>query len=486
MEKASALCADHIFRFKQAHKALINLPVTIFAGKGNNGGDGILTGSYLSSKYNEQVTIYSMQNPGDMSDEIRRHFFALPPNVKTIFIGKNIPQIDLTQPALIVDALLGIGFKGELRGLTKELITLINSSSNPVISIDVPSGIDIDSGNGKEAVWADLTLTIGAEKRGLYISDGRIHSGRVEFLDIGFDLAQIPDKEVEFEVISNATEKLFVRRKEEFYKNKNGRMLIIGGSAIYPGAAVLAILGANAAGCGLLTAAIKKRPFAPIPANVIVRDFSENGGECFNHADHADLEALAEKQDCIIFGMGASAGNDTKDVMNMLLEKDCRLLFDADALNTLAMFPDIWQNKKHNNIVITPHHQEAVRLSQAFNITDFEKMPRLMQARSLAEKLQCTVLLKGEKSIIATPGNKPLVNPAGSYALAKGGSGDILSGVIGALLAREKELSCHKLAAYGAYLHAAGADYAAQSRTVFDINELPQAIKNFIDSQTLF
>lgn len=486
MEKASELCAWHIHSFKQAHDALRGLPTVIFAGKGNNGGDGILTGGYLSSKYHEQITIYSLQTPAEMSDEIRRHFFALPKDVKVVFINDKNLQIDLHTPSLIIDAILGIGFKGELRGTAKKLINLINSSNNPVVSIDVPSGIETDSGDGQEAVFADLTLTIGAQKRGLYVSDGRIHSGRVEFLDIGFDIAQIPDSEVEFEVISDVMPKLFPRRREEFYKTRNGKLLVIGGSESYPGAVVLSTLGANGAGCGLLSAAIKKRPYSSFLPSVIVRDFSSSGGNCFNQSDIPELKKLAMMQDCVVFGMGVTVGSEIAGVLKMLLQNCDRLLLDADALNTLALFPELWQFKKHKNIVLTPHHQEAVRLAAAFKIAGFEAMERPQQAAVLAEKLQCTVVLKGEKTLIASVDLPMFVNPVGSCALAKGGSGDILSGIIGALLAREKNMSCHELAACGVWLHAAAADFAAQSRTAFDINDLPQALKKYIDSITLF
>lgn len=486
MEKASKLCADAVFAFKKAHKALKNYGIIVLAGRGNNGGDGILAGSYLSSVYGENVTIYSLCKISEMSDEVRRHFLSLPSNVSVKFIGDTLPVFSPDRPAIILDALLGIGFKGELRSPVKELIKSVNSSNFPVISIDVPSGIDCDSGVGKEAIFADMTVTVGAEKRGLYTADGRLHSGIVKFADIGFNLNAIPDNEVEFEVIpSNIIQQIFRRPREEFYKTRNGRVLIIGGSALYPGAMALSVLGADCVGCGLLTAAIKSRPFSPLPPTVIVRDLSENG-KCFNAADCRILRDMAAKNDCIVFGMGTTANSNIRDVLELLLSLPQTLVLDADALNTIAMFPELWQKKTHSNIIITPHHQEAVRLAHAFDIKGFETMERHEQASILSKTLQCITVLKGAKTLIASPDNRIWVNPCGSYALAKGGSGDVLSGIIGALSAKKCGISLFEAAAAGVFLHAAGADFTAESNSVFDIAELPAAVRKYINSLTIF
>ena len=487
MEKASLRCAEEIHLFKKQHKSLSDLEIVIFAGRGNNGGDGILCGGYLHTLFGEKVTVYSMQHPKDMNDEIRRHFFSLPDAVSVKFTGNDGQMTEVLPPCLIVDAVLGIGFKGELRGGAEKVVDFINSVNFPVISIDVPSGIECDSGNGVNAVFADMTLTIGAEKKGLYINDGRIHSGIVKFIDIGFDLQQIKDKEAELEVIhEDLFYKFFTRPTEEFYKYKNGSLLIIGGSKNYPGAVVLSILGANAAGCGLLSAAIKAEPFGAIPPSVIVRDFSENNAKCFNKSDIEEITKISNRQNAIVFGMGITADPELKDVLNAILQMPQTLILDADALNVLAMFPEIWHNRKHNKIILTPHKQEAVRLAQAFGISGFNDMTRLQQAEILAETLQCTIVLKGDKTLISTPDCRTMVNQCGTYALAKGGSGDILSGIIGALAARNRNFSLQQIAALGVFIHAAAADSAAQSRSAFDINTLPDAVKQFIDSKTIF
>ena len=487
MEKASLLCAEYIHAFKQSRDALKNLDIVIFAGKGNNGGDGILCGGCLNALYNEKVTIYSLQHPKDMSDEIRRHFFSLPSAVSVKFIANDGQMTDILKPCLIVDALLGIGFKGELRGSAEKIVNFINSVNLPVVSIDIPSGIECDSGIGKNAVFADMTITVGAEKKGLYLADGRIHSGTVKFADIGFDLTEIDENEVEFEVIpSDLPNKFFTRPQTEFYKQKNGRLLIAGGSKTYPGAAVLSILGANAAGCGLLTAAIKARPFCTLPPSVIARDFSADGAECFNENDITELVKIAGNQDAVVFGMGVTANADTGKVLQSLIQLPQTLILDADALNIIAMFPEIWQKKSHNNIIITPHSQEALRLAKAFKISGFETMPRYKQSEILAQTLNCTVVLKGDKTLISSPNCRTWVNQCGSYALAKGGSGDILSGIIGALSAKNKKYPPHYAAALGVFIHSASADFAAQSRSAFDINTLPDAVQQYINSITIF
>lgn len=486
MEKASKLCADAVFAFKKTHQAIKDYEIIVLAGRGNNGGDGILTGSYLSSVYGEKVTIYSLAKVNEMNDEVRRHFFSLPSNVSVKFINKSSDCFDLKKPVLIIDALLGIGFRGELRSPVRELIKSVNSSNFPVISIDIPSGIDCDSGIGKDAVFADMTITVGAEKRGLYLADGRLRSGIVKFADIGFDLRNIPPSEVEFEVIQeNIIHRIFRRPQEEFYKTKNGRLLIIGGSYSYPGAAALSILGADCAGCGLLTAAIKTPPYSPLPPTVIIRNLSDNG-KCFNADDCETLRELAQKNDCIVFGMGTTANSDIRNVLKMLLALPQNLILDADALNTISAYPAVWQKKTHSNIIITPHYQEAVRLAHAFEIKGFENMERHEQAAVLSKTMQCITVFKGAKTMIAAPNGRIMVNQCGSYALAKGGSGDVLSGIIGALAAKKDRISLFEAAAAGVFLHAAGADCAAESNSVFDIAELPAAVRKYINSKTIF
>lgn len=487
MEKASRRCAELIFAFQQKHKALAEYPFVVLAGRGNNGGDGILCAAYLNLFYSCKVSVYSLQSPAEMSPEIRCHFCNLPPDVKFRCVKKITDLPDLKSPCIIIDALLGIGFAGELRSLMKEIIEKVNNSGNPVVSIDIPSGIECDSGRGPDGVFADLTITVGAEKKGLYLSDGRIHSGKVQFADIGFDYSKFSAGESEFEIIhKEALKHIFNRKKFEPYKNNNGRLLIAGGSELYPGAVVLAINGANAAGCGLLTAVIKKRPFSFLPSNVIVRDFSMPGEKNFTAADGEKLKVLAMEQDCIVFGPGVTANSDIAEVLKILLALPGKMVLDADALNTIAMFPEIWKYKSHSNIVITPHPGEAKRLAQAFKIDNFEKLMRHEQVKFLAQKMQCTVVLKGDKTLTASPDGRIMVNPAGSYALSKGGSGDILSGVIGALLAGNSTVDITELAAAGVFLHSSGADHIAQSRSAFDINLLPQGIGSFIDSITIF
>lgn len=486
MEKASEICACEIFKFKKSHTALADAEIVIFAGRGNNGGDGILCGGYLDSLFGEKVTIYSLQHPQEMSAEIFRHFSMLKSSVSVKFI-KNDGQItDLPEHCIIVDALLGIGFHGELRDREKKIIDFINSVNSPVISIDVPSGIECDSGIGENAIFADMTITVGAEKKGLYLADGRIHSGVVKFADIGFDFTEISDAESTFDIIhEDLFDAYFTPPEEELYKNKNGRLLIAGGSKTYPGAIVLSVLGANSAGCGLLTAAIKARPFSAMPPSVIVRDFSNDNAECFNSNDVEMLLEIAAKQDAVVFGMGATANSDTCDVLKELLKLPQTLILDADALNITAMFPEIWQLKTHRNIIITPHVQESVRLADAFGISNFKKQSRIEQAANLAQTMQCTVVLKGSKTVIASPDFCPWINPCGSYALSKGGSGDILSGIIGALAAGNKKFSTHEIASLGVFIHAAAADFAAQSRKAFDINKLPDAVEKYISSKTI-
>ncbi len=487
MEKAAHACARYIHDFKQQHTALRELEIIILAGRGNNGGDGILAGGILHTLYHEKVTIFHLSPISGMSDEIRRHFLSLPSDLSVKFISNPSNFPDLKKPCLIVDSLLGIGFKGELKSPVKELIESVNFSENPVISIDIPSGINADTGIGNDAVFADMTISIGAQKRGLFCANGRIHAGTVKFADIGFDIASIPENECEFEAIDDALwKKCFSRPANELFKNRNGRLLIIGGSKLYPGAVVLAIEGANAAGCGLITAAIKERPYSPIPPNIIVRNFQHENSTCFNENDFYELKEIALQQNCIVAGMGMTANNDTSKFIGRLLSLQIPMVLDADALNAIASAPEIWQNKNTEKIIASPHPKEAERLASAFGIKNFTQLPRFSQAAVLSEKMQCTIILKGDKTFIASPDGALHVNPTGNYALAKGGSGDILSGIAGALFARNLQMSPHKIACSAVYLHGIAADHTVQSRSAFNISTLPDALRSFLNCNTVF
>jgi len=438
----------------------------IVCGGGNNGGDGfVVARKLLESGINVEVLLLS-----DKLSHDEEH-------MKNLYSGNIIYTYPDKKYNLIIDCIFGTGLKRDIEGAYAQIIEAINSSGAVVLSADIPSGINGD--NGKKigcAVEADETVTIGEYKNGLILLDGRDCSGKITRADIGITVKDSPNT---FLVEASDIKKLFPKRKSNSHKGTYGRAVIIGGSYAYSGAPMLSALAALNTGAGytyLCAPHILYSHYISRSPELILKDM---GGEKELLPITENLEELLSA-DSVAVGMGCGVGVNIYGVIKYFLENySGTLIIDADGINSLAKYgADILKGAKCK-VVLTPHIKEFSRLS-ALSVDEILSSP-IESARSFADKYGVTLVLKNNSTIISD-GKNSYVIACAPPSLARGGSGDVLAGIICALAAMGKGVI--ESAYGGSYLLGAAAleaekevgEYSVTPTLV--ISSIGKAIKN--------
>ena len=437
--------------------------VAIVCGTGNNGGDGFVAARVLDA---EGVGVRCLV-VGDIASATgaARHHLEMTRGrgvpVEPFEAGK------LRGADLIVDALFGTGFRDSVDGTAADAVRSINASTAAVLSVDIPSGLDGVRGvTGSVHVIADTTLALAAEKIGTFLSPPDV-VGIVDVADIGIEVqgssagvVQAADVSAwlpPFDVVS--------------HKRSRGALAILAGADEMTGAAALVVRGALRAGCGYVMLGCTQRV-----ATIVQESCPEAIVYVVSDDDHLGPSALDEfrpalaKATAIALGPGLGRGDDqTKLIGRVLMETQLPIVLDADGLNALQGSTDVLA-ERDERVVITPHPAELARLTGA--TVEAIQQDRLSAALAASKSFQCEVLLKGYRSIIATPGGIAHMNPTGGPQLATAGTGDVLTGIVGALLAADNE---HALQA-AAYLHGLAGDLAGDQGVVaWDVAEgLPE------------
>jgi hydroxyethylthiazole kinase-like uncharacterized protein yjeF len=416
----------------------------VFAGPGNNGGDGWAVARLLWTA-GWEVTVF---HPGPETD--------LPPDAaanKEMAIRLGIPDRAwaevredagfLKEYGLIVDALLGTGFRGTVTGDYARLITAINGCGLPVVAVDIPSGVEADTGRiSGPAVRARLTVTFGRPKVGLMLFPGREAAGELVVDPIGLPGALLAEPASFYTLDPEGAAALLPRRVPDSHKGTYGRLLVVGGSPGLTGAPVLAGLAALRCGTGLVTLGLRESLALP-----------EKPPELMT----APWPVLRwEDYQAVVMGPGLSRAADGKELLWRLLPAEQPKVLDADALNLLAGAEGWWQHLR-GPAVLTPHLGEMARLCGVSPET--VRADRLDLVREKACQWGVVLVLKDAVTLVAPPEGAVYINPTGNSGLATGGTGDVLAGVIGGLLAQG--LSPEKAAVLGVYLHGAAGDLAA-------------------------
>lgn len=396
----------------------------VVCGKGNNGGDGFVIAELLyRSGYS--VVVQSLYPINELHGDSKFYAENLSAAVEWIE-GFDLPEI--TEQVIIVDAVLGTGFSGNLRENYCRLIEAINGLPSPVIAVDIPSGLNGDTGTAQPVtVYADETVTIGYPKRGLFVNDALEAVGDLRLVEIA-----IPDSLTVY--CSAGVNALFkqditlVPRPEKSHKKSFGSVKVIGGSSQYQGAPKLAAAAAMRAGCGyvtLLSLAEVGREGNPLA--LIHRQLE----------DFSKVVELIEPKETVVFGPGIGRVADAQQVLAHLLMHSGRVIIDADGLWHLCQLRAFTQFQ--HQVVLTPHPGEMQHLLGHFLPAALE-LDRMEQAKALAEKLHCIVVLKGRFTVIAAPDGRCSVNSSGCNALATAGTGDVLAGLIAAFAAEYSQL----------------------------------------------
>lgn len=400
----------------------------IICGKGNNGGDGFSLAVILAEK-GYDICVYQTDEPKGDGAKFKSEYMSAGGKVK------DISECDFDCD-IIVECLFGTGFRGEPQGKYADTIDKINQSGAFVISADIPGGLNGDNGRGEKCVKADITVAIQAAKIGHFLGKGKDACGKLIIKDIGIDCSNMGAEIVDAAFCAP----MFPPRKNDSNKGSYGRCAIIGGSKNYPGAIKLADMGLSAlqAGCGLSAIAVPEFLMPAMSAAVVENTLfplkDDGKGICY---DKEQTEKLACMMKCIAVGPGIGDNREQiRALLTDLVIRDVKLIIDADGLNALAS--DIAILNRHKaDILITPHPMEMARLCG----TEISKVldNPLDTALNFARRYSVTVLLKGAATIITDGERTALMKDGGPY-LAKGGSGDVLTGVAAGIAARGYDL----------------------------------------------
>jgi hydroxyethylthiazole kinase-like uncharacterized protein yjeF len=423
----------------------------VVAGGGNNGGDGFVVARELHRAGVEVAVLPTKDgyegDPGTNFEILR--------NLGVRFVAPDELEAELGGADLVIDALLGTGFSGEVREKEARLIERMNESGAPIVAVDVPSGVDGATGEVQgAAVRADVTVCAHAAKVGCVISPGREQAGEVIAVDIGIP----PEADVEPSLVWTDAESLLgkiPRTVEPAHKYSAGSLLVVAGSRRTTGAPQMVVRAAERTGCGIVFLATSESAAPAVDLELteaLVHGVPEDDEGYVTSAALEQILELAERTSALAVGPGMGTGEAGRRLVEGILKQvEAPILLDADAVTNLVGTDAL--SKRDAPTVITPHAGELGRL---LGVGAKEvSARRLHSAQSAAEEHGCCVLLKGSDTLIAC-GGKTAVNSTGNVALATAGTGDVLSGVIGALLSRGMDV--YEAAHVGAWAHGRAAE----------------------------
>ncbi|RMG12599.1 MAG: NAD(P)H-hydrate dehydratase, partial [Deltaproteobacteria bacterium] len=457
METAGRAVADAAL---EALRAGDGRRVALFCGPGNNGGDGYVAARYLRAAGCE-VEVLLTGPPERVTGDAKVFLEVLRRmEVELTVAAETVPVVDLRAGDVVVDALLGTGLSRPVEGPVRALIDYANELGRrgvTVVAVDLPSGLSADTGQVLgAAVRADRTVTFGYPKRGLLLHPGAALAGRWEVVDIGLppQVEEVLGPPCEL-LTPEGVAGLRPRRPPDAHKGTVGHVLVVAGSKDRPGAAALTCLGALRGGAGLVTLAARPDAHASRVAWVPEAMGLDLPGE--GPLGEADLEALlaaAEGKDAVAFGPGIPRGEGTAGlVAALLMELDVPVVLDADGINAVAGQADLLKGAAVD-LVLTPHPGEMARLAGR-SVQEIQ-MDRLGVASDFARRHDAYVVLKGARTVVADPDGALAINPTGNAGMATAGSGDVLTGLIAALLAQG--LPPGAAARVGVYAHGLAGD----------------------------
>lgn len=462
--------------------------ICIIAGCGNNGGDGFAAARHIYSE-NKNLAVYTTAAENSFKGDALINYNIIRNmgiDITHISSGKGIDLLveDLKSSGIVVDGLFGTGLQREVTGLYAEIIDAVNRYGKFVLSIDIPSGIDADSGKVLGiGVRADCTVTFAAPKTGLYLYPGADYAGRIFIEDISIPKKLIEDQYSAINILTHEdVTKTFKKRKKDSNKGTYGRAFIAAGSKDMPGAAVMCIKAALKCGAGIVEAGVPRAIQNIVASSVpeaIIRGVDDEMG-CFYEGSWENIHDCINKSDAFAVGPGLSTSDGILDLMkNIISNSDVPCVIDADGLNVLSLHTEMLYNAR-SRIILTPHPGEMARLTGM--TTEKVQEDRIGCALGFSKKYNVIVVLKGANTVIASPDGPVFINTTGNPGMAKGGSGDVLTGMIAAFLAQGIEpLEAAKAAVF---VHGLAGDMAENALGEYgmgacDIIEyIPYAIRN--------
>jgi hydroxyethylthiazole kinase-like uncharacterized protein yjeF len=446
----------------------LNGRVAVLSGRGNNGGDGFVVARTLLQR-GVDCAVFVIGAVADVRGDARINLDILGRLGVTV-VEINDEQTwelhfsEISQCTLIVDAIFGTGLKSALGGMLETVVADINASGIPIVAIDLPSGLSADTPHLiGDCIDASMTVTLAAPKLPLILPPGEAHAGDVVIADIGIPAEVIEELEGrQIELLTREDVRALIEpRAADSHKGDFGRVLVVAGSRGKTGAAHLAGMGALRAGAGLVTIATPASCL-PIVASLAPEFMTEPLDES---AEGQVVASAVERisalsQDVIACGPGLGRGPGVGEFVRALLDgTEVPLVLDADALTVLADDPGRLLGRDDRDVIITPHPGEMARLIGA--TADEVQANRIDVAADFATTHHVYVVLKGHRSVIATPEGRVFINPTGNAGMATGGTGDVLTGMIAAFLAQllDAEAACR----LAVFLHGIAGDLSEAS-----------------------
>ncbi len=455
MENAGIACTERLLELKKDAKR-----VAVFCGKGNNAGDGFVIARHLMNK-GLDVSVFLVLGSDFSKDALINYeiLYKMGAEITELSDTDNLKYKIMGYDA-IIDAIFGTGIRGEISGIAEEVIRTINDYKKFTLSVDIPSGVNGDDGSiSGVCIKADATVTFAAYKTGMLLFPGADFTGRVYVADIS--IPSYIKEHLTIDIIDETmAQKMMPKRYDNSHKGNYGKVFIVGGSRGLTGAAAMAAMSAIRTGAGLVTVGI------PESLNSIMEEkltepmtypLKDNGGNLGLDAIPQIIDKMNES-DVLVFGPGLGRNPEITEILREILKNSkIPVIIDADGLFALSGDLDML-SCCGCNLIFTPHEAEFSRLS-GYSVAEISDN-RLKLSKEFASEYGVTLVLKGAKTIVTAPDAKQYINITGNNGMATGGSGDVLAGMIAALLARgqDEEMA----AALGVYYHGLAADKAAE------------------------
>lgn len=472
-----------------------NKNIFIFTGKGNNAGDGFAVARHL---YNHManVFVFCMCEASELAGDALMNFNILMAiysdklkidHLQVVKINSIDDIFNYPEPDLIIDAIFGIGVKGDIEGLAKDIITYCNKLITPKIAVDIPSGLNGTTGDKSNVVInSDLTVTMALPKLGCLINEGPRYSGKLEVVDISIPEHMLLNNRSRTYILQPEDIKIRLPKRDfDAYKYSAGKVFVLAGSKGLTGAAALTSEAVLKSGAGAVILGIPESLNSIMEekvTEVMSLPLPETSEGTLSYKGIDKIIQYVNWADIVLIGPGLAQHKDTKRLLIDLLSKiDKPLVIDADGINNLQGNTDLLKNYK-NDIILTPHYGELSRIIEkstgeiAFN--------RVTVARNCAKDLNAVIILKGAPTVIADKNGNVYINSTGNSGMATAGSGDVLSGMVAGFFAQNKNLVDSSI--ISVYLHGYSGDLAKDSLSEFSLmakdilKNIPKAIKNFL------
>ena len=481
MDQAAKAVADVVLHKKNS-LGYTKGKVVIFCGKGNNGGDGLGAARYILNAGHEVVVFLVQAEFADLQGDAALEADMLlraGVEIKLLKSEKDLQlaALEAAQATVLVDAMLGTGFTGELRGLYKEVCRLINKLDRLVVAVDIPTGVDADFGlRAEAAIEADVTVTMALPKSGLLLYPGKENVGELIVAGIGMPKSLLANSPSDKYLLDRTfVASLVPKRRPNAHKGEAGRVVVAAGSPGFTGAAALCSFAAVKAGAGLVSLLSPTSSCEVLRSKlteVMVHGLLERMPGVLGGAAVGEILEKAAAADVLAIGPGLGTAPATQQVILEVLKKAVKpVVIDADALTALQGHMELLPQMQAPK-VLTPHPGEMARIT-GIDIATIDR-ERVNVAAHYAKEWKAVVVLKGAPTVIAWPDGTTYLNPTGCEAMATGGSGDVLTGILAAFIAGGMDVNRAALAAV--YLHGLAGEAASEGEVGLAASEITLAL----------